>query len=290
MGNPSRLPALRMRASPRSSPPGSDRARKPARSAATRSSRSRTGTVRDRLASGDLSPAGGARLPARRRRRCSAPVPRPRAIFGIGRNYAAHAAELGNELPEAPIVFMKLPTSSVPPAGPVRCPAVVSELDYEAELAVVIGARRQDRRLGGRRRRQRARPAGRASSSGRAPRASTPRARGARGSPPPTSCPTPRGLRIQSWVNGEQRQDATPHDLIFGPQRARRLHRRDLHAGARRPHPHRHARRRRHGLRPAALPRATGDVVRIEIERLGSIEHAGQCSWMTRSIRPYSAA
>ena len=42
--------------------------------------------------------------------------------------------------PTQPIVFMKLPTSSVPPSGPVRCPPVVSELDYEAELAVVIGA------------------------------------------------------------------------------------------------------------------------------------------------------
>ena len=39
-----------------------------------------------------------------------APVPRPRAIFGIGRNYAAHAAETGTEPPEQPIVFLKLPT------------------------------------------------------------------------------------------------------------------------------------------------------------------------------------
>ena len=35
---------------------------------------------------------------------------------------------------------MKLPTSSVPPSGPVRCPAVVEQLDYEAELVVVLGA------------------------------------------------------------------------------------------------------------------------------------------------------
>jgi len=68
-----------------------------------------------------------------------APVPRPRAIFGIGRNYAAHAAETGAQVPSAPLVFMKLPTSSVPPGGPVRRPAVVHELDYEVELAVVIG-------------------------------------------------------------------------------------------------------------------------------------------------------
>src|SRR5919107_870808 len=46
-----------------------------------------------------------------------APVPRPRAIFGIGLNYAAHAAETGSELPKAPLVFMKLPSSSVPGSG-----------------------------------------------------------------------------------------------------------------------------------------------------------------------------
>ncbi len=119
-----------------------------------------------------------------------APVPRPRAIFGIGRNYAAHAAELGNELPEKPMVFMKLPTSSVPPSGPVRCPAVVA------------GARLRGRAGRGDRRRTAGSAAGRsattsapatssaARSSGRAPRASTPRARGGRGSRPPTSCPT----------------------------------------------------------------------------------------------------
>src|SRR5690349_10542742 len=53
-----------------------------------------------------------------------APVPRPRAIFGIGLNYAAHAAETGQALPEFPIVFMKLPSSSAPPNGPVACPEV----------------------------------------------------------------------------------------------------------------------------------------------------------------------
>src|ERR671919_443400 len=97
-----------------------------------------SGTVRDRLASGDRTPATGQAFPLAEVT-LLAPVPRPRAIFGIGRNYAAHAAELGNVLPDKPMVFMKLPTSSVPPSGPVRRPAVVRELDYEAELVVVIG-------------------------------------------------------------------------------------------------------------------------------------------------------
>src|SRR5919199_4210839 len=86
------------------------------------------GTVLDRLAAGDRTPADG---PAHALAdvRLLAPVPRPRAIFGIGLNYAAHAAEQGADLPEFPIVFMKLPTSSVPPSGPVKRPAVVKRLD-----------------------------------------------------------------------------------------------------------------------------------------------------------------
>ena len=56
--------------------------------------------MRDRLASGDRSPAAGRAVPLADVT-LLAPVPRPRAIFGIGRNYAAHAAELGNVLPKA---------------------------------------------------------------------------------------------------------------------------------------------------------------------------------------------
>src|SRR5918999_6608698 len=96
------------------------------------------GTVLDRLASGDLAPATGDAF-ALAEVTLLAPVPRPRAIFGIGLNYAAHAAEQGKDLPEFPMVFMKLPRSSVPPTGPIRCPAAVKRLDYEAELVVVIG-------------------------------------------------------------------------------------------------------------------------------------------------------
>ncbi|HEY5260918.1 MAG TPA: fumarylacetoacetate hydrolase family protein, partial [Solirubrobacteraceae bacterium] len=69
-----------------------------------------------------------------------APVPRPRAIFGIGLNYADHIAETGGTAPEAPLVFMKLPSSAASPGAPVRCPEVVKRLDYEGELAVVMGA------------------------------------------------------------------------------------------------------------------------------------------------------
>src|SRR5213592_2772467 len=80
------------------------------------------GTVLDRLASGDRTPADG-EAHALTGVALLAPVPRPRAIFGIGLNYAAHAAEQGRDLPEQPMVFMKLPTSSAPPGGPVEVPA-----------------------------------------------------------------------------------------------------------------------------------------------------------------------
>src|SRR3954464_3821916 len=96
------------------------------------------GTVRDRLASGDRHPPDGPSYP-RADVTLLAPVARPRAIFGIGLNYAAHAAEGGSEPPEQPIVFMKVPTAVVPPGGPVRCPRVVKRLDYEGGLGVVTG-------------------------------------------------------------------------------------------------------------------------------------------------------
>ena len=66
-----------------------------------------------------------------------APVPEPRAIFGIGLNYADHIAETGGTAPAAPLVFTKLPSSVVAPGAAVRCPPVVKRLDYEGELAEI---------------------------------------------------------------------------------------------------------------------------------------------------------
>src|SRR4051812_45327746 len=81
-------------------------------------------TVLDRLGSGDRTPAGGEAF-AIDAVSLQAPVT-PRAIFGIGPNYADHAEETGATPPEAPIVFMKLPSSSCPPNDPLRVPAVIS--------------------------------------------------------------------------------------------------------------------------------------------------------------------
>jgi acylpyruvate hydrolase len=229
-----------------------------------------SGDVLDRLASGDRTPATGAAHPLADVT-LLAPVARPRAIFGIGLNYAAHARETGREAPPEPLVFMKLPTSSAPPGGPVRCPAIVRRLDYEVELAVVMGA-------GGA-------IAGWAVADdvsardlqGREPQWT--RAKGA-----DTFCPwgpwitttdelpDAHGLRLTSHVNGELRQDSTTADLIWGPRELV-----DYIAAA-------------ITLMPGDLiltgtpsgvgmamdpPRflAAGDVVRCEVEQLGAIEH-----------------
>jgi len=64
-------------------------------------------------------------------------IPRSKVV-GIGRNYAAHADELGHELPTEPLVFLKPNTSVVGPFDPIVYPAQSSEVHFEGELAVVI--------------------------------------------------------------------------------------------------------------------------------------------------------
>ncbi len=65
-------------------------------------------------------------------------IPRSKVI-GIGRNYAAHAAELGNQVPPEPLVFFKPNTSVIGPGEPIVYPPETANLHYEGELAVVIG-------------------------------------------------------------------------------------------------------------------------------------------------------
>jgi acylpyruvate hydrolase len=201
-----------------------------------------------------------------------APVPTPRAIFGIGLNYADHIAETGGETPKQPLVFMKLPASAAPPNAPVHCPAVVRRLDYEGELAVIMGAGRS--------------VAGYAVANdvtardlqGREPQWT--RAKGADGFCPygpwittADEIPDPHSLALRTWVNGELRQDSNTSNLIFSvPELVEFISETcTLQAG---------------DMILTGTPSGVGvgqdppvflqsdDVVRIEIERLGAIEHA----------------
>ncbi|MBD8868989.1 fumarylacetoacetate hydrolase family protein [Nocardioides donggukensis] len=71
--------------------------------------------------------------------RLLAPVLPRSKVVGIGRNYAAHAAEMGQEAPKEPLLFLKPNTSVVGPGDPVFYPPQTQDLHYEGELAVVIG-------------------------------------------------------------------------------------------------------------------------------------------------------
>jgi acylpyruvate hydrolase len=200
-----------------------------------------------------------------------APVPRPGTIYAIGRNYAAHAAEMGNQPPEQPIVFVKVAGSVAPPGGPIRCPEVVRRLDYEGELVIVMG------------------PGGAIAGycvaddvsardlQGREPQWT--RAKGA-----DTFCPfgpwvtsadevpDAGNLNLRTWVNAELRQDANTSDLVFGCEalvefigQTCTLAPGDLILTG-----------TPNGVGMAMDPPQflkSGDVIRIEIERLGSIEH-----------------
>jgi len=229
-------------------------------------------SVRDVLAAGVAAiPADGERWPLGQVS-LLAPVPDPGAIYGIGFNYAQHAAETGAELPERPVVFVKVRGAVAPPGGPIRCPTVVRRLDYEGELTVVIGA---GGAIGGycvaddvsARDLQRREP-------------QWTRAKGA-----DTFCPygpwittvddvaSADDLQLRTWVNGELRQDARTSDLIFGPQQlvdfiaeTCALMPGDLiltgtPAGV------------GMGLDPPQFLHS-GDVIRIAIEGLGEIEHS----------------
>lgn len=80
--------------------------------------------------SGERFPLGGVRL--------LAPL-EPGNIFCVGRNYTEHAKELGHDLPEEPLIFLKATGSLLEPEGTIRLPQWAGRIDYEGELAVVIG-------------------------------------------------------------------------------------------------------------------------------------------------------
>ena len=89
------------------------------------------------IAARSLEDGVGLRDPANVRLR--APLPRPGKIFGIGLNYRDHAAETGRPPPEVPFVFSKAVTAVIGHGDAITLPAVSQQIDFEGELAVVIG-------------------------------------------------------------------------------------------------------------------------------------------------------
>lgn len=171
-------------------------------------------------ATGDLP-----RMPVPEGTRLGAPIARPGAVLCIGQNYAAHAAESGSPPPEQPILFFKHPNTVVGPFDAIERPPGAETLDWEAELALVIGtaawqvpeadalahvagylvANDVSERIW-----QRQRGGG----------------QWAKGKSAPTFCPLgpwlvpaqevdPTSLRVWSTVNGASRQNSSTADLVF---------------------------------------------------------------------------
>jgi 2-keto-4-pentenoate hydratase/2-oxohepta-3-ene-1,7-dioic acid hydratase in catechol pathway len=189
-------------------------------------------TMRELLALGPAAleqvgaaPAGGASRQASADIRRHAPVPDPPAILAIGMNYRAHVAEMGREPPEWQYWFNKQRTAIAGPGDPIVLPAVSEMVDYEGELAMVIGRRCQNV------------PAARAFEAvagftvindvsardwqWRSPTFTVGKSFDTHAPCGPELVTTaelgdPGNLSIRTWVNGELRQDSTTADLIFG--------------------------------------------------------------------------
>ena len=69
-------------------------------------------------------------------------LPRPSKIVCVGRNYVEHARELGNEVPESPLIFLKPASSLLRDGEPIRLPTALSkQVEHEAEIAAIVGER-----------------------------------------------------------------------------------------------------------------------------------------------------
>ncbi|MGI8887646.1 MAG: fumarylacetoacetate hydrolase family protein [Nocardioidaceae bacterium] len=80
----------------------------------------------------------GEQLPLADVRLLAPVIPRSKVV-GVGRNYAAHAAELGNDVSPEPLIFLKPNTSVIGPFDPIVYPSTSTDVNFEGELAVVIG-------------------------------------------------------------------------------------------------------------------------------------------------------
>ncbi|HEY7949059.1 MAG TPA: fumarylacetoacetate hydrolase family protein [Acidimicrobiales bacterium] len=153
-----------------------------------------------------------------------APVPRPAKVMGLGMNYGAHVAEMGRPRPENQVWFNKQRTCVIAPSVAIEIPRASPQVDYEGELAFIIG------------RRCRHVPAAEAPSvvagftimndvsvrdwQWRTPTWTMGKSFDTHGPlgpwlVTPDEIADPHRLRLRTWVNGELRQDSSTDDMIF---------------------------------------------------------------------------
>jgi 2-keto-4-pentenoate hydratase/2-oxohepta-3-ene-1,7-dioic acid hydratase in catechol pathway len=153
------------------------------------------------------------------------PIERPQKIICVGLNYRDHAEEQGVPLPEWPILFAKWPNTLIGPGDPIVMPGVTEQVDYEAELGVVMGMRVKD-----------ASPDNALEAVAGYLCLNDVSARDiqfgdkqwVRGKSPDTFCPVgptlvpasdvpdPQALRIRAILNGEMMQDSNTSNMVFG--------------------------------------------------------------------------
>ena len=201
------------------------------------------------------------------------PAAGPSKIVCVGRNYAEHAKELGNEVPVEPLIFLKPPSTLVGDGDAVVYPRLSSNLHYEGELGLIVGRRARNVRAEDWREyvwgytcvndvtaRDLQRKDG----------------QWTRGKGFDTFCPTGRwavpatdiefeGLRVQTWLDGKCVQDAPVSDMIFPPgailayvTQFLTLEPGDLIAT---------------GTPPGVGPMQTGSTVRVAVPGLGQVEN-----------------
>lgn len=144
-------------------------------------------------------------------------------VLGIGRNYREHAAELGNPMPAEPLLFLKAPTAVIGPGEPVRLPPESGDVQFEGEVALVLGAtvRRADLAAAA------AAIAGYTAACDVTARDLQQQDRTfVRGKSFETFCPLGPAVRlgvpgpevtVRTRVNGEERQHASVADMAWGP-------------------------------------------------------------------------
>jgi 2-keto-4-pentenoate hydratase/2-oxohepta-3-ene-1,7-dioic acid hydratase in catechol pathway len=227
------------------------------------------GSIREGTLEGDTFVTTDARIPLASVR-LLAPCT-PSKIIGVGRNYAEHAAELGNEPPKEPLLFFKPPSALNDPDGDIVYPSQSTRVDFEGELACVIA------------RRCRNVPASQAreviwgyticndvtARDLQKTDGQWARAKGFDTFAPLGPCIAigldPSALRIRTYLNGELKQDAHTSGLIFGVERlieyitaAFTLERGDVIAT---------------GTPAGIAPMHPGDVVSVEIEGIGTLRN-----------------